>query len=80
MTLATSTDRGRWRLIHLKDWRMARFLTQEELAYKAGVSRPTLSRAEQGKLIYGASVRRIAAALHVQPEALLQEAPPATQE
>lgn len=76
MTLATNRERGRWRLLYLRDWRRARFLSQEELAHKAGVSRPTLVRAERGDLIYGASVRRIAAALHVQPERLLE--PPTT--
>lgn len=76
MLMATTrAHRGRWRLIYLKDWRLARLLTQEELARKAGVSRPTLSRAEHGEFIYGASVRRIAAALRVRPELLLEEPP-----
>jgi len=72
LTTATRAHRGRWRLIYLKDWRMARLLTQEELAQKAGVSRPTLSRAEHGEFIYGASVRRIAEALRLKPEDLLE--------
>ena len=73
MTPVIHPHRGSWQLPGLRAWRMARFLTQEELALRAGISRPTLSRAEQGKPIYWASVRRIAAALRVRPELLLHD-------
>lgn len=71
LTGTACASRGRWKLPHLKDWRLARLLTQDELAHKSGVSRPTLSRAEQGRFVYGASVRRIARALGVKPDDLL---------
>lgn len=62
-------------LPRLKEWRERRMLTQGELAQRAGVARATISRLER---VYepweGArfsTIRKLAAALDVQPEELM---------
>lgn len=52
-------------------WRDKKFLTQSELADKAGLSIRIISRAENGNKIALGSIKAIAKALEVKPEALL---------
>lgn len=59
----------------LRYWRIARTLTQEELGELAGLNRVTVGRLETGTPARLTTVRRLAAALEVQPSALTS-APP----
>jgi DNA-binding XRE family transcriptional regulator len=53
--------------------RFRKALTQQELADKAGITRATLSRLEAGaENPYPSTVRKLAAALGVQPDALME--------
>jgi DNA-binding XRE family transcriptional regulator len=54
----------------LRRVRDQRALTQEELAWRAGVSRTTVMRAERGEDIRQSSVRKLARALGVSPATL----------
>jgi transcriptional regulator with XRE-family HTH domain len=59
--------------IKLKEWRLRRLLTQEELAQKAGTTEATISRLEAG--LHEArisTVRKLAAALDVEPAELIE--------
>ncbi len=61
----------------LAAWRLARNLTQAQLAQKAHVSRPNLSAIEQGKRdITLGTLDALARALGVTPGKLLDEQPP----
>jgi transcriptional regulator with XRE-family HTH domain len=60
----------------LKAVRLARALSQEDLAARAGVGRKTVMRGEGGKEIRVSSVRRLATALRVSPQRLQQQPPP----
>jgi transcriptional regulator with XRE-family HTH domain len=52
--------------------RRERFLSQAELAQRAGVAKTTIIRIEGGELVpYASTVRKIAEALQVQPSALV---------
>ena len=58
---------------NLRRWRNARGLSQDDLAYEAGVSRSYLSQLEKGA--YYASLKivgRLAEALNVEPAELLR--------
>ena len=58
---------------NLRRWRNARGLSQDDLAYEAGVSRSHLSQLEKGA--YHASLKivgRLAEALNVEPAELLR--------
>ena len=58
---------------NLRRWRNARGLSQDDLAYEAGVSRSYLSQLEKGA--YHASLKivgRLAEALNVEPAELLR--------
>ena len=58
---------------HLREIRESRFLTQRELATKAGLTVATVSRLETGKRRpHFTTVRKLAAALGVRPEALVE--------
>lgn len=57
--------------IHLERLRLARALSQRDLAKLAGVSPTTIVRAEQGEDVYPSTVRKLARALGVKPDALL---------
>lgn len=61
------------RLFNLRNVRLMQFLTQAELAAKAGVSRQTVVAAEQGNLVHIPTARRLATALGVEPHALLED-------
>ena len=56
----------------LREFRMWAALSQEDLALRAGVSRVTIARAEQGMPIRPSNVRKIARALRVSPRELQQ--------
>lgn len=60
------------RLRRLRALRERKALTQEELAKKAGITRATLSRLESGaENPYPSTIRKLAKALGVDPEALM---------
>lgn len=60
---------------HLAAWRIARVLTQEELADKAGVHRATIARLEAGGTARTATIRQLAAALGIDTDTLMHQAP-----
>ena len=70
--MTTATQRGR-QLPSLKAWREYRALTQRELASKAGVGSATIARLETGSATYATTIRKLARALKVKPEDLLDE-------
>ena len=55
----------------LRARRLAAVLTQEDLARRAGVAEGTVVAAEQGKTVRISTVRKLAEALGVTPQALL---------
>lgn len=62
-------------LPRLKAVRLAKMLSQEELAKKAGISRVAITRLETGKVdARFQTVRKLAAALGVEPTELTAEA------
>jgi transcriptional regulator with XRE-family HTH domain len=62
---------------HVMAWRRHQKLTQVDLADRAALSRPYLSRLEKGKVDPALSaIRRLAAALNVLPGKLIEELPP----
>lgn len=56
----------------LKEMRRQRVLTITDLAAKSGVSKTTISKAENGGSIYPATIRKIARALDVEPSELVK--------
>ncbi|MGH2354805.1 MAG: helix-turn-helix transcriptional regulator [Chloroflexota bacterium] len=61
------------KLTRLRTVRERKALTQQELAERAGVSRPTVARIETYQVHpYPTTVRKIAEALGVYPEALME--------
>lgn len=56
----------------LRRCREVRLLSQTELAAKSGIPQPTISKLEGGRAAHGATVRKLAAALEVEPRALLE--------
>jgi transcriptional regulator with XRE-family HTH domain len=64
------------RLTRLKDVRLRKALTQQQLAERAGVNRVTIARIERGTdEPFPTTVRRVADALGVEPEDLLEPVP-----
>jgi transcriptional regulator with XRE-family HTH domain len=60
--------------VYLRAWRQRRMLTQRELADAAGVDQGTIVRVERGGFTPRFStLRKLAAALKIEPEALLKE-------
>ena len=55
----------------LRAARLAAVLTQAELAAKAGVAEATVVSAEHGKKVRISTVRKLAAALGIEPQELL---------
>jgi transcriptional regulator with XRE-family HTH domain len=55
----------------LKELRRRRVWTVEELAVRAGVSKNTVSKAENGGSVYPSSIRKLAKALEVEPAELV---------
>lgn len=67
------------RLARLRQIRQRRFLSQAELAEKAGIGENTIRRLELGQTEpRGRTVRRLAEALGVTPEDLIGDTGPAT--
>ena len=63
------------KLTRLKDVRQRKALTQQQLAERAGVNRVTIARIEGGKdEPFPTTVRKVADALGVEPEELLESA------
>ena len=60
-------------LPRLRTQRLAAVLTQEELARRAGVAEGTIVSAEHGKKVRISTVRKLAEALGVAPQALVRE-------
>jgi DNA-binding XRE family transcriptional regulator len=57
---------------NLRRLRVARYLSQADLAAKAGVSKPTIARIEGGDYVpYPRTVRALAAALEIDPSELV---------
>jgi transcriptional regulator with XRE-family HTH domain len=61
----------------LRHWRIARALTQEELAERARLSRVSVGRLETGTPARMSTVRRLAEALGVEPGDLMRPPPEA---
>ncbi len=58
--------------IKLREWRLAKVMTQEELAKLSGTTEATISRLETGQHEARIStVRRLAAALGITPQELI---------
>jgi transcriptional regulator with XRE-family HTH domain len=63
------------KLTRLKAVRQRKALSQQELAERAGINRVTLARIETGAEPYPATTRKLAQALGVEPEALMEPEP-----
>ena len=58
--------------IKLREWRLAKVMTQAELSRLSGVTEATISRIESGQHEARIStVRKLAAALEIEPQALV---------
>lgn len=62
-----------WTLPSLYAYRLAQALTQAELAKRSGVDRNTILRLEQGYPARASTVRKLCAALGVEPADLMTE-------
>jgi transcriptional regulator with XRE-family HTH domain len=58
--------------VRLKEWRQRRLLTQEDLSAKAGVGVNTIIRIEGGQWPRISTLRKLAAALEVTPDELIE--------
>jgi transcriptional regulator with XRE-family HTH domain len=65
-------------LPRLREWRVRRALEQGELAEKARLARYTVIRLESGERAAMSTIRRLARALKVDPEALQRATPAET--
>ena len=65
--------------VYLRDWRMRRRISQQQLAQRSGVRQSALSLMEQGKRadVRLSTLERLAQALQVEPQALLSPPPAA---
>jgi transcriptional regulator with XRE-family HTH domain len=59
----------------LREWRLRRLLTQEELAEKAGVGVTTIVRIEAGQGARISTLRKLAQALDITAEQLMGDEP-----
>jgi len=59
--------------VRLREWRLQRLLTQEELAVKAGVGVQTIIRIEAGQGARVSTLRKLAAALDVTADQLIAD-------
>jgi transcriptional regulator with XRE-family HTH domain len=62
-------------LLYLRHWRLHHLLTQAELAKAAGVSAPTIIRAERNEPVFALNAAKLARALGVTVEQLEGEMP-----
>ncbi len=62
-----------WNL--LKAWRKHLGMNQKELAKKAGISQPALSQMEHNDNLQDATIKKLAAAMSLQPEQLVDYPP-----
>jgi transcriptional regulator with XRE-family HTH domain len=63
----------RGKRLMLREWREARYLTQKELAEKAGLARQTIVTLEKaGTEVRPTNLRRLAAALELEPADLFR--------
>ena len=69
------SPRSRLALPYLRAWRLARLLTQQQLATASTVGVATIIRAEQGGPVNAITAARLAAALEVSTRQLEQEEP-----
>jgi transcriptional regulator with XRE-family HTH domain len=58
--------------VRLKEWRQRRLLTQEDLSKKSGVGVNTIIRIEGGQWPRISTLRKLATALDVTPDELLE--------
>jgi transcriptional regulator with XRE-family HTH domain len=66
------------KLTRLRDVRQRKALTQQQLAERAGVNRVTIARIEGGKDVpFPTTVRKVADALGVEPDDLMESGAPA---
>jgi transcriptional regulator with XRE-family HTH domain len=56
----------------LKEWRLKKVLTQEELGRRAGVGEVTVNRIEGGQKARISTIRKLADALGIRPEQLIE--------
>ena len=62
--------------VRLREWRRRRLMTQRDLAEASGVGAVTIARIEAGHATPRfRTVRKLAAALKIAPEQLLEDAP-----
>ncbi len=61
----------------LRRWRESKYLTQTELAERAGVTRSTVTRGESGLVVGFPSIRHLAEALEISPDELVYSDPDA---
>jgi DNA-binding XRE family transcriptional regulator len=69
------SPRATMRLPGVRYWRTQRLLTQDELAKKAGLHWTSISRVENNKPADIDTVRKLAAALEVEPAELMAQPP-----
>jgi transcriptional regulator with XRE-family HTH domain len=60
---------------HLRAWRIARLMTQDRLAELSSVSHDAISRAENGGQVALATVHKLAGALGIDAQTLVNRAP-----
>ena len=73
--MADAKQSTRLTLPRLRAWRLKKVLSQEDLARSAGVGVSTVIRAEQGSRVNFATIRRLAQALGLSSEQLLNGEP-----
>jgi transcriptional regulator with XRE-family HTH domain len=73
--MTNGAGRVRLALPHLRAWREKRVMTQTELAERSGVSLSTIVRVEHGQAAIVSTVRRLAEALKVTRDQLVNEDP-----
>jgi DNA-binding XRE family transcriptional regulator len=63
-------------LPYLRQWRFSQFLSQEELAKRAGIHANTVSAAERGRPVQLSKVGRLAKVLGIDRQTLVSTPPP----
>lgn len=67
-------------LPHVRAWRERRWLTQERLKARSGLTLATIQRVERGEPVSSTTAHKLAEALGVTPDQLAYEAPAAPAE